>query len=645
MRFLWNDGHILLRHLQDLTGTVALDLPSDRPFFQLPGLEGIENARMEAISVGAGARPAHLRVIIGGTSGSLQLRQIFDLYPESPLIAYHVALQGQAPPEWIDVVTPESTAHNDGVDRITRQDEPATLANFSLPSRHWQYQVIKLNDDTDWNNNLVGKSLFLPFTKPLEMSGNICFARNTLGDQQLILLKESPLGDRQLAYPGFDFLSLTDQLSVTGLGVHPADIQTDQWITSYTVAIGPAPSGELAALKALRAYQKKSRTFHSEYNMIMANTWGDRGRDGRVQEDFILRELEAGKRLGITHFQIDDGWQQGLSKNSASTAGKLWEDWDADSWQPHRERFPNGLEPIISRAAKLGIGIGLWFHPSSANSYGKWEQDADILISLYRQYGIKTFKIDGIDIPDKQAEVNLRRFYDKVTSATDGQVRFNVDVTAGRRGGYFFLTEYGNIFLENRYTDFANYYPHLTLRNLWQLSAYVPPELLQIELLNKWRNADRYGKDALAPEQYSFAYLFAVASMAQPLVWLELMNLPEAAFGISPMVARYRNIMGALHEGAIFPIGDMPGGKSWTGFQSILNAREGYFLIFREVNQQPTTDVQTWLTPGQKVRGRLVFGSGQDFTSMVQKDGRVSFTLAAPLSFALYHYELIPLDD
>ena len=25
MRFLWNDGHILLRHLQDLTGTVALE--------------------------------------------------------------------------------------------------------------------------------------------------------------------------------------------------------------------------------------------------------------------------------------------------------------------------------------------------------------------------------------------------------------------------------------------------------------------------------------------------------------------------------------------------------------------------------------------------------------------------------------------
>jgi hypothetical protein len=54
--------------------------------------------------------------------------------------------------------------------------------------------------------------------------------------------------------------------------------------------------------------------------MIMMNTWGDRGQDGKINEKFILRELEAGAKLGITHFQIDDGWQQGLSSNSASTA-------------------------------------------------------------------------------------------------------------------------------------------------------------------------------------------------------------------------------------------------------------------------------------------------------------------------------------
>ena len=65
----------------------------------------------------------------------------------------------------------------------------------------------------------------------------------------------------------------------------------------------------------------------------------------------------------------------------------------------------------------------------------------------------------------------------------------------GQRGalgsGYHYFAEYGNIFLENRYTDWGNYYPHHTLRNLWHLSRYVPPERLQIEDTNEQDDPDR----------------------------------------------------------------------------------------------------------------------------------------------------------
>ena len=75
----------------------------------------------------------------------------------------------------------------------------------------------------------------------------------------------------------------------------------------------------------------------------------------------------------------------------------------------------------------------------------------------------------------------------------------------------------GNIFLENRYTDWQNYYPYWTLRNLWMLSKYVPAEKLQIEFLNKWRNTDKYKGEVFAPENYSFEYLFATTLAGQPL--------------------------------------------------------------------------------------------------------------------------------
>ena len=98
--------------------------------------------------------------------------------------------------------------------------------------------------------------------------------------------------------------------------------------------------------------------------------------------------------------------------------------------------------------------------------------------------------------------------------ATGGQAVFNLDVTAGLRWGYHYGNEYGNIFLENRYTDWSNHYPHWTLRNLWMLSRTVPPQNLQIEFLNRWRNADPYpADDPLAPQHVPFDYCSAITMM------------------------------------------------------------------------------------------------------------------------------------
>lgn len=45
--------------------------------------------------------------------------------------------------------------------------------------------------------------------------------------------------------------------------------------------------------------------------MVMMNTWGDRSQDTKVNEAFCLQELERAAKLGITHFQIDDGMAGG----------------------------------------------------------------------------------------------------------------------------------------------------------------------------------------------------------------------------------------------------------------------------------------------------------------------------------------------
>jgi hypothetical protein len=405
-----------------------------------------------------------------------------------------------------------------------------------------------------------------------------------------------------------------------------------------------ATGGEYGLLSALRSYQTRIRTHEpGRDEMVLLNTWGDRGQDTRIREAFALAELEAAARLGITHFQLDDGWQAGQSSNSAFAGGSLEGIWTrSDYWAPHPDRFPSGLGPVVERSKALGIELCLWFNPSKDDSYAHWQDDADALIGIHRQYGIRTFKIDGVMIPDKRADLNLRAMFERVMEATNGQAVFNLDVTAGRRWGYHYGNEYGNIFLENRYTDWSNHYPHWTLRNLWMLSRTVPPQNLQIEFLNRWRNADRYpADDPLAPEHVPFDYGFAITMMAQPLAWFEATGLPEEAFGIAPLMRAYREHQERIHAGQIFPIGEEPSGTGWTGFQS-LRGDEGYLIVYREHNDRPEARLRLWNVAGRTIHCTLIAGAGHDFSAAVDASGEVTFRLNRPFSFALYAYRINP---
>ena len=80
------------------------------------------------------------------------------------------------------------------------------------------------------------------------------------------------------------------------------------------------------------------------------------------------------------------------------------------------------------------------------------------------------------------------------------------------------------------------------------LSRYVPAEKMQIEFLNKWRNADKYdAADPFAPARYSFDYLFAITLAAQPLAWMEASNLPEEAYITASLLKKYQPLQLRFH--------------------------------------------------------------------------------------------------
>ena len=573
--YQWNDGNIITSSLTDKSNGKIWKMNGIRPDLALP-VETINaaNAVFNAKIVDETAiAPARLEAEIVYTLGKLEVKRVFRLYPNCPAIAYDLYFRGSSANTWIqpgtnlaDVVNMERLAAG------SLGSNAPVMEKLELPGRHWQLNAVEFFDITDGFNTLRKSVLALSY-RPNYYRGNLLYAYDNVTENGVFILKEAPISNVQLAYPGSDFITEYGTFMTVGIGISPADLDTVEWKRGYGFVSGVYSGNEKNGLMALRNYQNNIRLHKpGRDEMLLMNTWGDRGQDSRVRESFALAELEVGAKLGITHFQLDDGWQSGQTSNSALKGGSLESIWkNSRYWEPHPERFPNGLDPVVKKGKELGIEVCLWFNPSKDNSNENWEKDASVLIGLYRKYGIRTFKIDGVNLPDKTAEMNFRKFF-------------------------------------------------------------------QIEFLNKWRNTDKYTNDPFGPANYSFDYLFAITMAAQPLAWFEGTGLPAEAITVgAPVIKKYREIQTDLHKGDIFPIGDEPSGRSWTGFQSVMD-RKGFFIIFREDNDNTKCEMETWLTEGKSVKFTPIVGNGAPFTAKVGKNGLVTFGLPEKNSYALYAY-------
>lgn len=639
-KWLWNKGNIIPISIKNQVNGKKTVFENSLPAFQLPekpfkANEDFKTAKVEKNEITG--QPAHLELAIINRHADILVKKVYRIFPNTPAISCDTYLKYSVLKNVL-----KAEAISSGIEKQGKEkpEQPSYTDYYVLDNKHWKIKFVEFQDMTDQQNNLVFEKEVIPYSKRENYRGNLLLAQNLVHGMNFFILKEAPNTGSQVNYPGYDYSVNNRMISVPFSGFS-AENSLSGWIKGYTVTTGVG-NDEADNLFALRAYLRNSVIYEPEtHEMIMMNTWGDRGQDGKISEKFILNELEGAKKLGITHFQIDDGWQEGLSANSVSESGKLWDRWSPEHWRPNKERFPNGFKKILRSAKEKNIRLGLWFHPTNDNNYASWKTDADIIISLYKTTGIRYFKIDGVKIPNKEAEINFSNFLSEVKRATRGEVFFNLDLTADVRGGYFMFRSAGNLFLENRYTDFVNYFPYHTLRNLWMLSKYFPPQLLQIEFLNKWRNSHKYQKgDPFAPINYDFDYLFAITMMAQPLAWMEASNLPDQAFEIAPLVKKYQSLMADIHKGAIMPVGSMPDGRSWTGFQSVQD-QGGYLLVFREDTLKEKEELKLFLPEGQKVEVEKIFSSADVATLDITSAGKAAVSLSEKNAFALYRYRFV----
>ena len=447
---------------------------------------------------------------------------------------------------------------------------------FLPHSPHLQITAVELVDRTDHNDSLVMTDTRF-FYRKYAGRGNLFLMEDAADESGLLLVKHAPGPDSAVRRAPED-LYIDSKIHLCGC--------------RYGAAYGVGSPGELfAAYRRLYA----ALCCQPEVNFIMSNTWGDRSRDAAMREDFVLRELDCAAHLGVDIVQLDDGWQKGISSNSAyakDNKGGVFEGFyafDPDFWNLDPVKFPGGMDVILEKAKSLGIEMGLWFAPDSSDDFTNWQKDVEAIRTLVEKHGARYIKLDGVILRSELCEANYIAMLDAISTLDGGKLRFNLDITNNERLGYFCGIPYGTLFVENRYTDWKNYYPHNTFRNLWQLSRYIPAKKLQMEVLNPRRNAELYGDDPLAPDTYDIDWCFASVMAANPLIWMEMQHLnPADTESLRNIITVYRKHRYDMAKAQVNPIGEIPNGVHWSGFQWDCGDGSGYLVLLRGITEQDT---------------------------------------------------------
>ncbi|MEM6315748.1 MAG: alpha-galactosidase, partial [Planctomycetota bacterium] len=462
-----------------------------------------------------------------------------------------------------------------------------------MADRHLTLTRVDLRGVTDEHHEIAAttRTNFIGAPRRLGLTGNLFSIDDPHTGTGLVLVRHGMLPAS--AYPprrgSADLQLHRGTIALLDATTRPTDEPTDDgWFESDWHALLAYTGGPAGRTRLLQRYEQHLRRPELSPRRMLSNTWGDRGRDGRLGEQFLLDEVDAAADLGVDIVQIDDGWQAGRSANSVDPTGGKWTGfWEDETfWDPHPQRLPNGLEPILAATAKHDLRLGLWYAPDSADDFANWPRDVERILQLHQRYGVDHFKLDSVDITSGRGQANFDKLLDGLRVGSGGRVVLDLDATAGRRPDYLGRPDTGPVFVENRYTDWGNYQPHLTLRALWQLTHWIDPARLRFEWLNPDRNTDRYPQASpLAPSAMGIDYLFAITMVAQPLAWLELQQLDAARREtLRPLVRRWCGHRDAWSGASVLPIGAAPGGGSWTGFQ-IVTADESaatHVVLFRE---------------------------------------------------------------
>ena len=559
---------------------------------------------------------ATARVTVFESVRELKLVFNYYLYTQLPVMAVQTEITAQVTPHiYYNPRQKDAEFHNNDSDHgVNTICDSLQLDGFTVQ------KTVEFQMRTDCHDEPVLEHDYQP---DKELYGNILLANNASGSQFFFLQEAPPSMERRGNEPG-DFLVQGKLVSSLGSGITPADITPDRPLETNRTVCGMAVNGDGG--KVIKEYLRhRLKVTENVVGAITVNPWGCGRFPKLLNEEFLLNEIRAAGNLHADTYQIDDGYEHGLLQDLVVRNRKL----NSAFWQTRQDLLPKGFAPLLQLAKECNVKPSLWFAPSCNREYRDWRESADILLKHFREEGFESFKLDAVIFNSYTSEENFKKLLQALYNESNGKITVNLDVTNGTRGGLFKFTEYGLIFLENRYCchDWAShpYHPGNTLDNVWNLAKYTRIQNLQIEAANPGdcRSEVYTNRNLEVPTDYPLEYWLMATFFASPLLWMAPSLLSaENAGTISKLMTIYRQNRIHWRDAVISPVGNRPDGKQITG----LYADTGYLLVFREKDAPASTRLSL---PDFK-NAEVIYSNSK---AELQSDGTI--TIADPCSAAL----------
>ena len=237
------------------------------------------------------------------------------------------------------------------------------------------------------------------------------------------------------------------------------------------------PGEDLSACLQDYLYRKITDHRASRRPVFYYNTWGMQRDQPSAElrscltEARVFEEIEYCRQMGVERFILDDGWQ--------ATMGE---------WSVSRERFPNGLEPVIKRINEAGMEAGVWLSLLAVSKsldlyrdHPEWRindrSDAPVLV----QWGNP-----GFDIVSGYYDVLLN----SLKKLVDMGVRFfkwdAVSTLSSCNAGLEHGGEEDSV--KDRIDRYNYLFPFYVTRLARELKEYNPDVVVELDLTEHWRN-------------------------------------------------------------------------------------------------------------------------------------------------------------